>query len=89
MAEVYRKGDGVHYRFNGDSYPATVTRATKTRVWVRQDRVRVSGESKLFIPKEEGAERLFTLRDDGEFRSSGHGVWILGRGRESHWAKEL
>lgn len=88
MAEVYTKGEGVHYRNNGDTYPATVTRATKTRVWVRQDRVRGNGERALYIPREDGAERLFTLRDDGEFRSAGHGVWVLGKGRATEWAKE-
>lgn len=82
----YCVGDGVHFSFNGDTYPGTVMKASETRLHVRIDMARGAG---IFVPDPKRTElRVFTLRADGEFRSSGHGTYRLGRGRESHRARE-
>lgn len=49
MAEFkhdFQVGDGVHWSFNGDSYPGTVVRVTPNIVEVRPDRYQVKESDK-------------------------------------------
>lgn len=73
LRRPFRPGDGAHYSFNGDSYPCTVRKVSKSghRVEVTHDRTRAPG---IFEPREEGKRSVFTRRRDGRYRSKGHGT---------------
>jgi hypothetical protein len=82
----YKVGDHVHYSFNGDSYPGAVVAVSKTKILVELWTQRGPG---IFVRSRNREPRLFTLRSDGEFRSAGHGTWILGKGMEQHLSREF
>jgi len=102
LRRPFRPGDGAHYYFNGDSYPVTVRRVSRTghQVWVTHD---VTKAPNLFVPlsaKEvarlfadpDGYEarrklRKFTRRKDGRYFN--RGTWVLGHGREHQWSREF
>ena len=78
----YKVGDAVHYRYQGDAFPGTVIGVSRRRVLV--ELWKPKRKPYLFVRDERYKEqpRLFTLRADGSFRSTGSGIWTLGRGRK-------
>jgi hypothetical protein len=87
LRRPFRVGDGAHYSFNGDSYPCTVRKVTRSghQIEVTHDRTRAPG---IFEPCD-GRRYVFTRRRDGRYRSKGHGTWTLYHGRLHEWVKEF
>ena len=81
-------GDGAHYEFNGDAYPATVIDVSpgEANIIVRRDRVVRKG---FFVIDPAGEVKTFTRRKDGAYRSKGDRTWTLDLGRESTWNREF
>ena len=80
MANEFKVGDGAHYSINGDSYPCTVRKVSKSgrQVWVSNDSYKVTGGSYY----EEGDKPcIFTSRDVPEsewkgFHLAKNGQWV-------------
>lgn len=88
LRRPFRVGDGAHYYFNGDSYPCTVRKVSRSahQVTVTLDRTHAPG---LFSPRDGGKEQVFTRRKDGRYRSKGHGTWTLCHGRRHEMNREF
>src|SRR5277367_2487285 len=67
---IYKIGDPVHYSIGSDTYAATVTRATNSKVWARDNQVhadpstpkQIGHQNWIITPILEGSEREFTYR---------------------------
>ena len=57
----FKVGDGVSWGFNGDTYPGTVERVTRSRVYVRRDQYKAVAP----VPYGEQAEYIFTADPAG------------------------
>lgn len=75
----FNVGDGASVHVGSDSYPATVSRVTRTRVYVKQDFYRnTNGENFMsgsptfeYTPNPEAFEEGFSVRKNGRLVALG------------------
>jgi hypothetical protein len=83
----FSKGDGVTWGYNGDYSPGTVERVTKSRVFVRSDRVAlhaVEGVAPaVFEADPNGTLEVFTYKPStGRYSLLRAAGWTLSHGRD-------
>lgn len=82
---TFKVGDGCHWGFNGDAYPGTVRKVSKSgrKVWVSRDDYRVIDDKDGYT--ESDRDCVFTTLDLPEssweeYHLTVHGHFVSGRG---------